>query len=65
MLGFGLQILLQPAELWNMAREITPPAMVYFEPGEAKDCPIRSELTVVVLYLCRVGQWLLVKAGSL
>ncbi len=46
MLGFGLQILLQPSELWQMAREVQPTTMVYFEPGEAKDVPIRPELTI-------------------
>ena len=46
MMGFGLQVLLQPAELWHMAREVQPPAMVYFQPGEARDCPIRPELTI-------------------
>ena len=46
MIGFGLQVLLQPPELWHMAKEVQPTAMVYFQPEEAKDCPIRPELTI-------------------
>ncbi len=46
MLGFGLQVLYQPPELWQMAKEVQPTTMVYFQPGEAKDVPIRPELTI-------------------
>jgi len=55
MLGFGLQILLQPPDLWQLAREIQPPAMVYFQPGESKDVPIRPELTIGRQYYADQG----------
>lgn len=43
-LALGLQVLLQPAQLWLMAQEIQPSAMVYFQPGDS--VPIRPELTI-------------------
>ena len=46
MLGFGLQVLYQPPELWQMDKEVQPTTMVYFQPGEHKDVPIQPELTI-------------------
>ena len=43
-LALGLQILLQPSRLWLMAKEIQPPVMVYFQPGDS--VPIKPELTL-------------------